>query len=44
MGEKRSLASVKKLAELNEYVVVSAHTGEFSDEFIHEFDVSSIRV
>eukprot|EP01116_Phalansterium_solitarium_P005095 TRINITY_DN1640_c0_g1_i4.p1 TRINITY_DN1640_c0_g1~~TRINITY_DN1640_c0_g1_i4.p1 ORF type:complete len:1025 (+),score=498.95 TRINITY_DN1640_c0_g1_i4:192-3266(+) len=39
VGKPRSVASVAKLADLNSYVEVKAHTGELTDEFITSFKV-----
>eukprot|EP01123_Difflugia_compressa_P008744 TRINITY_DN268_c0_g1_i2.p1 TRINITY_DN268_c0_g1~~TRINITY_DN268_c0_g1_i2.p1 ORF type:complete len:1096 (+),score=241.98 TRINITY_DN268_c0_g1_i2:155-3442(+) len=37
LGNKRSLASLDKLKELNPYVDVSAHSGDLSENFIKSF-------
>lgn len=39
IGKPRAAATLDKLAELNNYVAVSAHTGELDEAFISKFQV-----
>lgn len=43
IGTSRSEASVQKLAELNPYVQVKAHSGAITEEFLSGFRVSTAK-